>query len=110
MNKITLSDLVAGSQKLQDIAYDTEDKNRVFGSQGHNDTVDYIYNELVATGYYHVWKQHQKHIWSRSNQSLHVNNKPITALTMTYSPSTNVTAPVILVSNAGCSRVSQNHH
>lgn len=53
---VKLKDLLAGSQKLQDIA-DANGGNRAFGGGGHNATVDWLYNTLKKTGYYNVVKQ-----------------------------------------------------
>lgn len=53
---VKLENLLAGSQKLQDIA-DANGGNRAFGGGGHNATVDWLYTELKKTGYYDVQKQ-----------------------------------------------------
>lgn len=56
VKQIKLKDLLAGSQKLQDIA-DANGGNRAFGGAGHNATVNWLYSELKKTGYYNVEKQ-----------------------------------------------------
>lgn len=66
------------------------------------DTVDYLYHELKKTGYYHVQKQPQVHTWSKTEQNLTVSGDEVEALSMTYSPSVDVTADLGLVSNLGC--------
>jgi carboxypeptidase Q len=105
---IKTEDLVAGSQVLEDIAFSYPERNRVFGGDAHNDVVDWIAHELRSTGYYHVEKQEQKHLWSKSDQTLLVNGKAQEPQSMTYSPSGNVTAPMVLVENLGCDEVSFN--
>ncbi|OQE26854.1 hypothetical protein PENSTE_c005G00210 [Penicillium steckii] len=101
-SKIHLDDLLKGSQQLEDFAYAYPERNRVFGSAAHNDTVDFIYRELKKTGYYNVFKQPQVHTWTTADSSLTFNGESIDATVMTYSPSVNVTAEIEVVSNLGC--------
>lgn len=91
---------------MEDVAYSYPERNRVFGGESHNEVVDWIFDELDATGYYDVVKQEQKHPWSASEQTLTVNGVDQDPQTMTYSPSDNVTAELVLVSNLGCDAVS----
>lgn len=100
---IRLKDLLKGSQRLEDIAYSYPERNRVFGSAAHNDTVDFLYHELKKTGYYNVWKQPQVHTWTKAESSLKFNSDSIEVAAMTYSPSVDVTAELAVVSNLGCS-------
>ncbi|KAF3391442.1 putative leucine aminopeptidase 2 [Penicillium rolfsii] len=102
-SKIRLEDLLKGTQRLEDIAYSYPERNRVFGSEAHNDTVDFLYHELKKTGYYHVWKQPQVHTWTKAESSLKFNDQSIGVTAMTYSPSVDVTAELGVVSNVGCS-------
>ena len=106
MAKIKLKNLMAGSQKLHDFAEASPGKNRVFGSEGHEATVDWLYKELKATKFYHVEKQKQVHLWSKSDASLTVGDKDYNAKPMTYGPSGNVTAEFVHVKNIGCTAVS----
>ncbi|KAL4995486.1 hypothetical protein BDV10DRAFT_174597 [Aspergillus recurvatus] len=100
---ITLDDLLAGSQQLQDFAYAYPERNRVFGGRAHNDTVNWLYRELKRTGYYDVYKQPQVHLYSNAEESLTVNGEAIEATTMTYSPSANASAELAVISGLGCS-------
>ncbi|GMG22771.1 unnamed protein product [Aspergillus oryzae] len=100
---IQLEDLLEGSQQLEDFAYAYPERNRVFGGKAHDDTVNYLYEELKKTGYYDVYKQPQVHLWSNADQTLKVGDEEIEAKTMTYSPSVEVTADVAVVKNLGCS-------
>ncbi|KAJ5084999.1 hypothetical protein N7532_009770 [Penicillium argentinense] len=100
---IRLEDLLKGSRTLEKFAYSYPERNRVFGGAAHNDTVDFIYRELKKTGYYDVWKQPQVHTWTRAESSLILDGEAIEVTTMTYSPSVNVTAELVVVSNVGCS-------
>lgn len=94
-----------GTQKLEDFAYAYPERNRVFGSAAHNDTVDFLYHELKKTGYYHVWKQPQVHTWTKAESSLKFGNDSFEVTAMTYSPSVDVTAELAVVSNLGCAAV-----
>lgn len=97
-----MHDLLHGTQHLQDLAYAYPERNRVFGGPAHMDTVNYLYHELKKTGYYHVYKQPQVHTWTKTDQNLTVNGDEVEALSMTYSPSVDTTAALVLVSNLGC--------
>ena len=100
---VKLDDLLAGSQKLQDFA-DANGGNRAFGGGGHNATVDWLYDELVATGYYNVVKQPFTEVFSAGSATLKIGADTFAPGVMTYSPATvgTVTAPVISVNNLGC--------
>ncbi|ORY57493.1 uncharacterized protein BCR38DRAFT_469045 [Pseudomassariella vexata] len=98
---ITLEDLLAGSQKLQDIA-DANDGNRAFGSGGHNATVDYLYDTLNALGYYDVIKQPFTEVFSGGNAALSAGGVDYSPNLMTYTPRGTVSAPLVLVSDLGC--------
>ncbi|KAK8152460.1 putative leucine aminopeptidase 2 [Phyllosticta citrichinensis] len=103
---IKIDALLEKSQDLQDIAYATPGRNRVFGSQGHNDTVAYIV-ELLSTppfdDYYNVSTQSFSAEYSAGNASLSVDSADRGASLVTYSPSGTVSAPIVQVSNLGCS-------
>ncbi|PLB34907.1 M28 family metallopeptidase [Aspergillus candidus] len=103
-NDIKLDALLAGSQKLQDMAYAYPERNRVFGGVAHNETVDWLYEELKATGFYDVWKQPQVHQWTTADQTLTVSGEDLEAQTMTYSPSVKVEAELAVIPNVGCDK------
>lgn len=103
MDHIKLSDLLKGTQRLENFAYSHPERNRVFGSKAHNQTVDYLYNELKKTGYYDVYKQRQVHTWTKSTASLSTAGTAYNVSAMTYSPSTDVTGDLVVVANLGCS-------
>lgn len=99
---VTLQDLLAGSQKLQDIAT-ANGGNRAFGGGGHNATTEWLYQELLATGYYNVYKQPFTELFSAATVRLSVGgNTSVTGEYMTYGPSGDVTAPIVRVNNLGC--------
>ena len=108
MAKIKLKGLMEGAQKLNDLSEASPDKNRVFGSEGHEATVNWIYEELKATRYYNVKKEKQVHLWSKSEATLSVDDKEVKAASMTYGPSGNATEDIVHVKNLGCTAVSGN--
>jgi hypothetical protein len=80
------------------------------GTKGHEDTVDYIYKHLTAPelkDYYNVTIQKfNLSIQESGTGSLFVNNLNTTITVAEYSPSGNVTAELVVVSNLGCNAVS----
>jgi len=105
VDKIQLNDLLVGSQVLQDFSDAYWQKNRVFGSAAHMDTVNYLYNEVLATGYYDVYKQEQIHLWSDANQTLSIGGVAYTISSVTFGVNGNVTGGLVPVANLGCALV-----
>ena len=99
---IDLDELRGGAQQLQDFAYAYPDRNRVFGGQGHNDTVNFLAEVLEATGYYDVEIQPFVELYSGGNYSLSVNGQSTNATGFTYTPSGRVNATIVAVNNLGC--------
>lgn len=99
---------MAHTQALEDISYATPDRNRFVGSLGHNNTVQYIVDQLEALdGYYNVELQ-------PFNTTLQVDSAVtfvstignFTSEAFTYSSSVSLTDTAIVpVSNLGCSAV-----
>lgn len=98
---ITLDDLLAGSQKLQEFA-DAHDGHRAFGSGGHNATVDYLYDTLVATDYFDVVKQPFTEIYSDGSATLAVDGASVPAGIMTYTPGGSARGSLVFVPGLGC--------
>ncbi|DAA75751.1 TPA_exp: putative leucine aminopeptidase 2 LAP2 [Trichophyton benhamiae CBS 112371] len=102
-NKIKLKDIMAGVEKLQSFSDAHPEKNRVFGGNGHKDTVEWIYNEIKATGYYDVKKQEQVHLWSHAEAAVSANGKELKASAMSYSPpASKIMAELVVAKNNGC--------
>lgn len=99
---INLDELRAGAQQLQDFAYAYPERNRVFGGQGHNDTVNFLAQVLEETGYYDVEIQPFVELFSGGNSSLSVNGKPYNQTLFTYTPSGRLNASIVAVNNFGC--------
>ncbi|PWZ01230.1 Zn-dependent exopeptidase [Testicularia cyperi] len=104
-NDIKAKDLMAGAKKLQEIAYATSDRNRVFGSAGHNATVDYIASELRSLGdYYDVYLQPFTETYAESSAEVSIDGTKVEKpSTFTYSPNGNLKGvEVVKISNVGC--------
>lgn len=99
---ITLDGLLAGSQKLQDIA-DAHGGNRAFGGGGHNATVDWLYDTLDALDYYDVEKQPFTELFHVASGSFAVGGEAVaSAATMTYTPGGSVSGPLVKAAVHGC--------
>ncbi|KAL0936876.1 peptidase family M28 [Colletotrichum truncatum] len=99
---ITIEDLLAGSQKLQDIA-DAHEGNRAFGGGGHNATVDWLVEELEKLDYYDVYKQPFTESFAGAKATLSVKGATVDARTLTYTPAGTVSGvPLVNVANLGC--------
>ncbi|WYZ37647.1 hypothetical protein EsH8_II_001153 [Colletotrichum jinshuiense] len=99
---ITIEDLLAGSQKLQDIA-DAHEGNRAFGGGGHNATVDWLVEELEKLDYFDVYKQPFTENFAGSKATLSVSGAAVDARPMTFTPAGTITgAPLVAVANIGC--------
>ncbi|KAF9871284.1 aminopeptidase y [Colletotrichum karsti] len=99
---IAIDDLLAGSQKLQDIA-DAHEGNRAFGGGGHNATVDWLVEELEKLDYFDVYKQPFTEAFAGSKATLTVGGAAVDARPMTFTPAGDVSgAPLVSVANLGC--------
>ncbi|EMD60826.1 hypothetical protein GGP41_009784 [Bipolaris sorokiniana] len=99
---IDIDNLYAKAEILQEIAYNTPGKNRVIGSQGHEDTVEYIKGQLEAfPDYYDVYTQDVP-LSIGTTATLRANNKTIEAFAVTLAPGGNVTGPLVAIPNLGC--------
>jgi Zn-dependent M28 family amino/carboxypeptidase len=98
---IKLEDLLAGSQQLQTFA-DENGGNRAFGSGGHNATTEWLYQTLLATGAYDVYKQPFVELFTAATVRLTTANASIPAEYLTYGPSGNVDGTLVNVNNLGC--------
>lgn len=84
---------------------------RVFGSVGHNATVNYIKSSLDKTGFYHTELQTFPLVYSEGNATFSADGVDYKADWFTYGPSGNVNAPLVIVDSLGCNQVSLvDHH
>ncbi|CAI6332599.1 unnamed protein product [Periconia digitata] len=98
---VNTEELVAGAQDLYDIAK-ANGNTRAFGSPGHNATVEYIFEALVETGYYDVYKQPFVELYEDAQVDFSVDGVEYAARYLTYSPSGDLDKPLIGISNIGC--------
>ncbi|KNG45201.1 leupeptin-inactivating enzyme 1 precursor [Stemphylium lycopersici] len=98
---IKLEDLLKGSQQLQTFA-DEAGGNRAFGSTGHNATTEWLYQTLLATGYYDVYKQPFVELFTAATTKFTAAGEDIPVSYMTFGPSGDVTANIVKVNNLGC--------
>jgi Zn-dependent M28 family amino/carboxypeptidase len=101
IKKINLEDLLEGSQQLQTFA-DEAGGNRAFGSTGHNATAEWLYQTLLKTGYYDVYKQPFVELFTAATTRFEVGGEEIPASYMTFGPSGDVDANIVKVDNLGC--------
>lgn len=101
--------LLERAQKLEDFAYASEQRNRLIGTPGHNDTINYIYDTLNALdGYYDVELQPFDTLVQESGDfAFSVGDQAYETAEMEFSPSGDVTAPLVVVNNLGCEAVSK---
>ncbi|KAF2852834.1 Zn-dependent exopeptidase [Plenodomus tracheiphilus IPT5] len=97
-----IENLLAKAEILQEIAYNTEGKNRVIGSKGHEDTVAYIKGQLEQFPDYYTVETQAVPLNIGYNASLTANNQPIEAFAVTLAPGGNVTGPLVAIPNLGC--------
>ena len=102
--------LLEQAEALQDIAYDTPKRNRFLGTQGHNDTVKWIYNQLTSPsldGYYNVTLQPWiGRVQLNGTGSLKLNGVNTDIVLPDYSPTGNASGVVVVVKGLGCDPVS----
>jgi hypothetical protein len=105
---ITSEALLAHSQKLEDFAYATPQRNRLIGTKGHNDTIQYLYDTLSSlNGYYKVELQpFTTLVQTNGTFNFSANGVEQSVGAMEFSPSGNITAPLVVVANRGCDPVS----
>jgi hypothetical protein len=100
---IEVDNLLAKAQDLEDIAYATPDRNRVIGSEGHNNTVTYLVESIEALGdYWTVYRQPFTALYSNVEGELTVDGATTEPSLFEYSPSGEITAELVPVADLGC--------
>ncbi|KAF4555908.1 Peptidase family M28-like protein 3 [Elsinoe fawcettii] len=95
--------LLRRSEELQRQAYASPERNRVFGSVGHNATTKYLFDTIAELDrYYTVEYQYFVETFSGGSATLSVNNQSQPAALFTYSPNGATVAPLVVVNNLGC--------
>ncbi|KAF2260286.1 leupeptin-inactivating enzyme 1 precursor [Lojkania enalia] len=90
------------AEKLEDIAYRSPGKNRVIGSQGHEDTVDYIVNEIKKFPDYYTVSLQGVELAIGGGANVTANNNTIEAYSVTLGPSGHASGPLVSIPNLGC--------
>lgn len=105
---ITIDGLLSHAQDLEDIAYATEGRNRVVASEGHNNTVEYLVEQLEALdGYYNVELDPFQYTLQQGVANFSVNGVNYSSAGLEYSAEISVEGvPLVPVANLGCSAVS----
>jgi hypothetical protein len=100
---IDVENLRLKAQDLEDIAYATPDRNRVIGSEGHNNTVAYLVESIEALGdYWTVYRQPFTALYSHVDGELTVDGATTEPSIFEYSPGGSFTAELVRVDNLGC--------
>lgn len=107
---LTRTALLGHATKLLEIAYETPERNRVAGSVGHNKTVEYIYDTLVATGYYDVELQPFTYTFSEGTADFTAAGTKYASEYFQYAPAGSASAPLAPAANLGCEAVSSPLH
>ncbi|KAK7711289.1 hypothetical protein SLS64_005311 [Diaporthe eres] len=102
---ITIDGLLSHAQDLEDIAYATEGRNRVVASEGHNNTVKYLVEQLEALdGYYNVELDPFQYTLQQGVANFSVNGVNYSSAGLEYSAEISVEGvPLVPVANLGCS-------
>ncbi|CEH12658.1 aminopeptidase [Ceraceosorus bombacis] len=101
-NLITRRDLSSKAQTLQRFADASPGRNRVFGSPGHNATVNWLYDELVKLDAYDVYLQPFTETYAENSAKVTVDAVDQGAGPFTYAPGGQVTEQLVQVANVGC--------
>lgn len=91
------------AKELEDAAYTTPQRNRVFSSKGHLNTLDFIEGYLdTVSDYYTYYRQPFTALYSQASGNFSAADVEYQCIIFQYSPSGQVTAPLVAVSNLGC--------
>ena len=99
---ISPTNLWVGADTLQEFATAYPGYNRSMGSPGETDTIEWIYDSLVALDYYNVYKQVVYAIFSGANRFFSTNQKSHQAWPIAYAPSGSVNGLLVAAANTGC--------
>ena len=100
---INVDNLLAKAQDLEDIAYATPDRNRVMGSEGHNNTVTYLVEAIEALGDgWTVYRQPFTALYSNVQGEITVDGTEYNPTFFEYSPGGDITAELVPVNELGC--------
>ncbi|KAL5445949.1 hypothetical protein PMIN06_007913 [Paraphaeosphaeria minitans] len=99
---IKLKALQEKAHLFERFAYDSPDKNRVIGSEGHQATIDYITKTIKKySRYYDVYQQPMP-LSIGLSANLTVNEKEVTVEAVGLAPGGSASGPVVAIPNLGC--------
>lgn len=91
------------ARELEDAAYSTPDRNRVFSSPGHLKTLDFIEGYLdTVSDYYDYRRQEFTALYSQASGNFSAAGVEYEPVIFQYSPSGNFSAQLVPVTNLGC--------
>ncbi|KAF2170012.1 hypothetical protein M409DRAFT_64397 [Zasmidium cellare ATCC 36951] len=91
------------AKELEEAAYSTSQRNRVFSSEGHLNTLDLIEGYLdTVSDYYTYRRQPFEALYSQASGNFSAAETTYTPIIFQYSPSGTATAPLVAVANEGC--------
>ncbi|KAF2217547.1 hypothetical protein CERZMDRAFT_63702 [Cercospora zeae-maydis SCOH1-5] len=104
-NAIKESALKKKARELERAAYSTTERNRVFGSPGHENTLKFIESYLEKEDdYFEYRRQEFVELYSQGSGTFSAGGTEYPLNVFTYSTSTDgvVDAPIVAVANLGC--------
>lgn len=101
--------MYAKAEQLQSIAYNTPGKNRVIGSQGHQDTVNWIKSHIEKHPDYYTIELQAVPLSLGESANLTVNGVPTEVYAVDLAPAGHVSGDLVNVPNLGCEEVSLRH-
>lgn len=104
---IKVDALRAKAEHLQKIAYDSPDNNRVIGSKGHDDTVEWIKSIVEEHSDYYSLELQPFNLSVGVSANLTVENKTLEVYAVGLAPSGHVSGPLVSIPNLGCDAVSR---
>ncbi|KAI1389982.1 Zn-dependent exopeptidase [Hypoxylon trugodes] len=110
VDSVVIDDLLGCAQDLEDIAYATSRRNRVHGTEGHLNSVQYFVDQLNSVGdYYNIELQNfTTEVVLQVEASLSINDETIEAGGFSFGNNgTWEDTPLVSVANLGC--VAEDH-
>ncbi|KAF2720349.1 Zn-dependent exopeptidase [Polychaeton citri CBS 116435] len=100
ISESALSDL---AHELEDIAFSTDESNRVMGSLGHNRTIDWITSQFdELKGYFTYEVQPFAALYSHAEGNLTVNDVDQNGVPFEYTAGGDVAGEIVMVEDFGC--------
>jgi hypothetical protein len=104
-NGIDTEALRVKAHLFERFAYDSPDKNRVIGSEGHQATIDYITNTIKQFPDYYTVYQQPMPLSVGLSANLTINGKDTEAYAVGLAPGGTATGKLVAIPNLGCNSV-----